>query len=146
MKLESIQDEWERDCRIDRSDLVYESLRGPDLHIKYHRMLSHERLVLRGYEAEMKTLKTDKYEFLTQGHTPETKARGWRLPAKGPLLKQEVAVYLESDKDIIELGLRISMADEKVQFLKSIMDSISNRRWEIRNAIQTLEYEAGLRG
>ena len=143
MKFEDIFDEWKRDSEIDQTDLGNESLRIPKLHHKYYMMLMAERSVLRKLESQMKQLKLSKYEFYSQGHTEETKKLGWELPPRGIILKADIPMYLEADKDIIDLSLRIGVQGEKVDFLDSIIKSLQTRNFLIKNAIDFLRWTNG---
>lgn len=143
MKFEEIFDEWKRDSEIDQTDLGNESLRIPKLHHKYYMMLLSERSSLRKLEAQMKQLKLSKYEFYSQGHTEETRKLGWELPPRGIILKADIPMYLEADKDIIELSLKIGIQGEKVDFLDSIIKSLQTRNFLIKNAIDFLRWTNG---
>jgi len=143
MLLEQIHDEWAKDSDIDKTELGEESLKIPKLHNKYFQIFSKEKLLLRKYEADLKKLKLEKYEFYTQGPSKETKDRDWELPAKGIILKQEMPMYLEADKDIIELSLKIGYQQEKVEFLDSIIRSLTNRGFQIKAAIDWYKFTMG---
>lgn len=143
MKFEDIFDEWKRDSEIDQTDLGNESLRIPKLHHKYYMLLLAERSSLRKLEAQMKQLKLSKYEFYSQGHTEETKKLGWELPPRGIILKADIPMYLEADKDIIDLSLKIGVQGEKVDFLDSILKSLQTRNFLIKNAIDFLRWTNG---
>lgn len=143
MKFEDIFDEWKRDSEIDQTDLGNESLKIPKLHHKYYMLLLAERSSLRKLEAQMKQLKLSKYEFYSQGHTEETKKLGWELPPRGIILKADIPMYLEADKDIIDLSLKIGVQGEKVDFLDSILKSLQTRNFLIKNAIDFLRWTNG---
>jgi hypothetical protein len=91
----------------------------------------------------MKQLKLDKYEFLTQGPNEETKDKGWKLPPKGMILKGDIPMYLDGDQDIINLSLKIGLQQEKVELLDSIIKTIINRNFIIRNAIDWQKFTMG---
>lgn len=143
MKFEDIFDEWKRDSEIDQTDLGNESLKIPKLHHKYYMMLLSERSSLRKLEAQMKQLKLSKYEFYSQGHTEETKKLGWELPPRGIILKADIPMYIEADKDLIDLSLKIGIQGEKVDFLDSIIKSLQTRNFLIKNAIDFLRWTNG---
>ena len=143
MKFEDIFDEWKKDSDIDQTDLGNESLKIPKLHHKYYMMLLSERSSLRKLEAQMKQLKLSKYEFYSQGHTEETKKLGWELPPRGIILKADIPIYIEADRDIIELSLKIGVQGEKVDFLDSILKSLQTRNFLIKNAIDFLRWTNG---
>lgn len=143
MNIDDILNLWQEDVKIDRTELGDEALNIPKLHHKYYEIFVKERLILRKYEAEFKQLKLDKYEFLTQGPNEETKDKGWRLPAKGMILKGDIPMYLEADQDIINLSLKIGLQQEKIELLDSIIKSIMNRNFVIKNAIDWNRFTMG---
>lgn len=143
MKFEDIFDEWKTDSEIDKTDLGNESLKIPRLHHKYYMMLVSEKASLKKLDAQMKQLRLSKYEFYSQGHTEETKKLGWELPPRGIILKADIPMYIESDKDIIDLSLKIGMQGEKVEFLESIIKSLHNRNFLIKNAIDFVKFTMG---
>ena len=142
MGLDEIMEMWSKDSEIDRTELGEESLRIPQLHSKYYKLFSQERLRLRKMESELKVLKLDKYEFYTQGPTEDTPPE-WRLPPRGMLLKADVPMYMEADKDIIDLTLKLSYQQEKVDYLENAVKSLVNRNWNIRNAIEWHRFTHG---
>lgn len=144
MKLEDIFDMWKLDTNIDHTELSAEALRIPQLHHKYFQIYSHERLVLRKYETELKKLKLEKYEFFTQGPTQETVAKGWNLPPIGKVIKSEVNNYIDADNDVIALTLKVGIQQEKVDFLDSVIRSLNNRGFLIKNAIDFEKFKVGM--
>ncbi len=143
MKLEEIHELWALDSQIDESELDAESLKIPQLHSKYYKIYNIERMILRRLEGEYKTLSLEKYEFYTQGPTDEQHKRGWKLPAKGMILKNEVDRYLEADRDIIAMSLKIALQREKVDLLHSIIGNINSRSFHIRDCIEFLKWSQG---
>lgn len=143
MKFEEIFAAWEKDSAIDRTELAEESLKIPKLHHKYYTIYVAEKANLRKLEAEMKKLRLDKYEFFTQGPTEETKSKGWRMPARGMILKADIPMYMDGDQDIIDLSLKIGMQQEKVEFLESIIKTFQTRGYIIKNAIDFTKFTMG---
>ena len=143
MKIEEIFNQWKEDAEIDRTELGEESLKIPKLHHKYYQILISEKLLLRAYEAEMKQLKLDKYEFFTQGPNEETKAKGWEIPAKGLILKADIPMYMDADKDIVKLSLKIGLQQEKMELLDSIIRSLTNRGYNIKTALDWQRFTMG---
>ncbi len=144
MKIDDIMDMWDADSVIDSTNLSLESLNIPKLHAKYYRIYINEKLVHKKYDAQYKELKMEKYEFYTQGPTKEQLDMGWRLPPIGKILKQEVPQYLESDKDLINLSLKIGLQNEKIKFLESIIQSLTGRSFNIKNAIEFEKFKMGV--
>ena len=144
MKLEDILDEWDKDSQLDRTKLDNASLGVAKMHAKYIRILSHERLLLTRYENEYKQLKFDKQEFYADGPSEVTPKEWFELlPPKGRIIKTEVPRYLEIDRDIVALTLKIGLQKEKVEILKSIIDMISRTGFQIKNAIEWMKFMNG---
>jgi len=143
MKFEDIIKEWEKDCIIDKTELADEAIKIPRLHSKYYNIYIHERTNLRTLESQLKILKLEKYEFYTQGHTEETRKKGWELPARGLILKQDIPMYTEADKDIISLSLKIGIQQEKCEAIESIVKSISNRGFLLKTAMDFIKFQNG---
>lgn len=143
MKLEEIYAEWDKDSNIDTTDLGNESIKIPSLHNKYFKVYTSEKLLLRKYEAEMKELKLEKYEFYTQGPSKDSVEKGWTMPARGMILKQEMPMYMEGDKELIAQSLKIGYQQEKIELLESIIKSLVNRGFQIKAAIDWHKFTMG---
>jgi hypothetical protein len=143
MKLEEIFSQWKEDSEIDKTELGDEALKIAKLHHKYYQILVSERLLLKSYESEMKKLKLDKYEFFSQGPNEETQSKGWKLPAKGLILKADIPMYMDADEDIIKLSLRIGVQQEKIELLESIIRTLMNRGYNIKAAIEFYKFVNG---
>lgn len=144
MLLEEIQENWFHDCKIDQTNLASTAAKIPELHQKYYKIYSQERLLLKKYETDYKKLRLEKFEFYTQGPTKETHDKGWELPPVGKILKSEVNTYLDADQDIINMMLKISLQEEKVRFLESIIQSsINNRSFVLKNIIDWKKFING---
>jgi hypothetical protein len=143
MTIDEILENWNVDSKIDKTELGDEALNIPKLHHKYYQIFVKEKLILRKQESDMKQLKLDKYEFLTQGPNEETKERGWKLPPKGMILKGDIPMYLDADQDVVTLSLKIGYQLEKIELLDSIIKTIMNRNFIIRNAIDWQKFTMG---
>lgn len=145
MKLEDILAEWDKDCQLDRTKLDIVSLGIPQMHAKYVRLLSHERLVLKKFEADFKVLKLDKHDFYVDGPNEET-PKNWIEESKAfgkRVLKADAGRYLEADKDIINMSLKIGMQQEKIEVLKSIVETIGRLGFQVKSAIDWMRFQNG---
>jgi Recombination, repair and ssDNA binding protein UvsY len=143
MKLEDILEMWSEDCNVNRLELGEESLKLPKLHSKYLRIYTEERLLLKRLEEERKELVLMKHDYY-RGIMPEEdlKANGWE-PFRLNIIKSDLPMYLDADQDIIKLNLRVAMQQEKVDALESIIRSINNRGYLIKNAIEYEKFKVG---
>lgn len=144
MKIEAIMEEWEKDSDIDKTELGDAALKLAKLHHKYYRFLVNEKMIVKTYEADMHSLKLDKYEFFTQGPNEETVKKGWALPAKGLILKADIPMYMSADKDIINLSLKIGLQEEKIQALESIIRTLNSMGYNIKAAIDWQKFINGM--
>lgn len=143
MNFESLFSEWEKDAEIDKTDLANEALKIPKLHHKYYRLLVTEKSRLKKLESEYKKLRLEKTEFFTQGHDDETRSKGWKLPAKGIIIKSDIPMYLDADQDLIDVSLQIGIQQEKVEFLESIIKTLNNRGYIIKTAVEFIRFTMG---
>jgi hypothetical protein len=143
MKLDEIQLMWERDAQIDRTELGEESLRIPILHSKYFKIFSQERLLLRKMEGEYKTLFKDKYEWYN-GSISEEQLREYEWePNPLKILRTDIPMHLEADKQLQAQSLKIEMQREKVEFVEAIIKSLTTRGFQIKSAIDWERFKMG---
>jgi len=142
MNLEQILELWKEDCNIDQEQLGSESLKIPKLHHKYYEIYAQECRKLKFMIEEHKNLKLLKYEFYTIG-PDESTPKDWRLPPRGMILKSEVQMYMDADRQIIESNLKISLQQQKVDTLEDIIKSIMTRNFIIKNGIDWNKFTNG---
>lgn len=142
MKIEDIHNLWEADSRMDPTQLDNESLKISQLQSKYMKIHTAERKELLKLEMRLPQLRKDKYEFFVHGPSEEHIKRGWKYPG-GKILKNEANIYIDSDSDVIEMTLKIAWQREKVDLLESIIRSLNNRGFQIKNAIDYLRWSQG---
>lgn len=143
MTIEEIYKLWEEDGEIDVGNLTGESVNIPKLHNKYYKLYVEENLKTRKRRQDLKDLMLLKEAYYKgEMDRDDLKEQGWE-PFPKRLLKAEVAKYLEVDKDIVELSLRIGIQEEKVQYLESILKMVGNRSFHIKNAIEWEKFKVG---
>ncbi len=144
MQLDELFELWKKDSGIDRTELGEESANIPKLHYKYYKHYAQERLTLKKLEAEYKSLYKDKWEYY-QGNLPDEdlKERGWD-PFQLKVLKSDLNTYIDSDKDIINHMYKIEYQKEKIDFLESVIRTINNRGFHIKNAIDWEKFKVGI--
>ena len=144
MRFDDIRKMVEKDMVIDDSELDLESLKIPQLHNKYLNLFHDERILLRKLEVERRELIRDKWEFYSgKMSEEELTRRGW-VPFQLKVLKQDLDMYIQSDSDVTKIDDRITLQKEKVDYLASIVKSISGRGWEIKNAIEWRRFTSGV--
>jgi hypothetical protein len=59
-------------------------------------------------------------------------------------MKNEIDMYLESDKDIIQSSVKIVNQKEKLAFLEEVIKNINQRNFQIKNAIDWKKFTNGV--
>ena len=86
----------------------------------------------------------DKWEYYTGKMDMDTlKLKGWE-PFNLKILKQDVGMYIDSDAEIISIDSKLSIQQEKVDFLQESIKSINNLQWHIRDAIAWRKFINGV--
>lgn len=144
MTLEQIQELWSKDSIIDRTELGNEAIKIPQIHSKYFKIYSTERLMLRKLEFESKALYKDLWSYY-QGHLDyeELKERGWDQ-INNIILKQDMAVHIDSNQTWIDNNLKLAYQKEKVDFLEAIIKSLNNRGFNINAAVSWEKFKVGI--
>ena len=71
VNLESIQEMWEKDAKIDRDNLHEESLNIPSLHAKYFELYNTIFLLRKKAEQQRKNIRHERYEYFSGKSDPE---------------------------------------------------------------------------
>ena len=144
MKLEEIQELWNRDRDIDITDLGVESVRIPQIHDKYLKIYIDERIRLKGLQFDLNKLVKLKTDYYAGNLTEEELEKlGWEQFLTR-LIKTEITKYLEADEDIIKMKKNIVLMEEKIHYLDSIIKMVSNRGFQIKSAIDWIKYKDGI--
>ena len=143
MKLEEIQELWNRDREIDIAELAIESVRIPQLHDKYLKIYIDERVKLKSLEFELSKMVRLKNDYYSGRMAQEDLEKlGWE-PFLGKILKGEMHSYLEADEDVFRIKTKIVMMEEKINYLDSIVKMINNRGFQIKSAIDWIKFKSG---
>ena len=144
MTFEELQAQIEKDLSFDETQLDTESLRIPQLHNKYLKHLYSEKLMLKKLRNDMGEMSRLKHEYYTGKMDEATlKEKGWE-PFLLRVLRSDIDMYLDSDKDIIKLRGRIQLQEVRVDYIEAVVKGIANRGWVIRNAIDWKKFLGGV--
>jgi len=143
MKIDDIYAMWSEDTKIDRTELGLEAIKIPSLHNKYFKIFSSERMVYRQLVEKKKQLKVLKFEYYSGSLDEETMIeRGWS-PNPKRIIRGDIDMYIEGDKEMSELNLKISYQQEKMDLLEAIIKSLNSRGYEISSAIKWEQFKVG---
>jgi|TARA_R110002020_G_scaffold164243_1_gene350775 hypothetical protein len=140
MDLNELQNDVDRDLKIDDTELDLESIRTPQLHNKYLKLYTKYSLQLKKAQDDYKILYRSKWEYYTGKADPDVYRE---KPFDLKILKADVAIYLDSDKEIQELGQKEAYIQAVVTYLEKILREINNRNWTIRNTIEWKKFIHG---
>ena len=140
MTLEELQQQADKDLKINDAELDLESLKTPQLHNKYLKHLNNFKLLLTRAKTDVNIMKKVKWEYYTGKASPEIYKQ---KPFDLKILKQDIDKYLESDEDLIKLTQKVEYLQTVVDFLESTVRQISNRRFAIKNAIEWKKFTSG---
>jgi len=140
MTLEELQQQADKDLKINDTELDLESLKTPQLHNQYLKHLTKYKLMLSRSETEYNILKREKWEYYTGKADPSVYSE---KPFQFKLLKTDVDKYLESDIDLQKLKQKVDYIQTTVDFLDRTIRQISNRGFTIKNAIDWRKFTSG---
>lgn len=143
MKLSEIESMWLKDCQIDDLKLDEESLKIPNLHAKYYQHYNQQLLTYKKLQSEYKVILKKKWEYYTGKCDQDMlDAEGWE-PFQFKILKQDLDIYLDGDKQLNEYRDKISYQKTKVDYLENIIKTLNGRGYLIKNAIDWQRFTSG---
>ena len=141
MNLEKIQEMWEKDSQIDPDNLHDESLKIPQLHSKYYTLYNTITLLREKARESYAKVRLERYNYYTGKATAEVYAEE-PFPYK-VREKDAIQRYMEADEKLTKVDLKIRYYDATLKFLEEIIRTISNRTYQIKNAIEWHKFQSG---
>lgn len=142
MNIEEIHQMWEKDAPIDMTDLQSASANIPKLHAKYYRIFTEEKKKLLSAMRSYKELRHKKKEFIINPNQEDAKEHEWEIPHRKITIPQ-AEEYINGDQEILKYELMIGIQQEKIELLKSIIQSFNSRGYLIKNIIEDRKYLNG---
>lgn len=144
MKIEDIIALWKEDVKFDRTELGEESLRLSDLHAKYIGIYFAEQALLIKLRDDSNKARKERWEYWNGKLDEKTiRERGWE-PQPLTILKSDIPIYLETDPIVSTLTMRVQLQEEKIKILDQIIKHITNRGYNIKNAIEYEKFKSGM--
>ena len=140
MNLDEIQTLWDEDSKIDEDELHTESTKVPSLHAKYYRILNNILMLKKVEENKFKQLKKEKWQYYTGKADPEVYID---KPFDHKVLRQDVDKYMDADEDLIKVCSKIDYYQIMLNYLDSILKTINNRTYQIKNSIEWQQFIRG---
>ena len=140
MTLEELQEQVDKDLKINDTELDLESLKTPQLHNKYLKHYNNFKLLLTRAESDYKILKRVKWEYYTGKADPMVYQQ---KPFNLKILKQDVDKYIEADEDYQKIKQKVDYLETIVDFLDRTIRQIQNRGFLIKDAIEWRKFTSG---
>ena len=140
--LDSIQEMWEKDSKIDPDNLHTESLNIASLHAKYFELYNTIFLLRKKAEQQRKNIRHERYEYFSGKSDPNVYIEN-PFPKK-IRDKDTMTKYLDADGKLSKANLKIDYYDTMLVYLESILKVIQNRTFQIKNAIEFMRFNSGL--
>ena len=91
-------------------------------------------------ETKLKILKKEKWMYYSGKAEPEVYIE---RPFDHKVLKPDMEKYLDADDDLIKSVSKIEYYQAMLSYLDSILKTILNRTYQIKNAIEFMKFTAG---
>jgi len=116
-------------------------LRIPQLHCKYYTIYNTITLLRERTRNSYNKVKLERYNYYT-GKAPAEVYAEEPFPYK-VREKDAIQRYIEADDKLTKLDLKIRYYDTTLKFLEEIIKTISNRTFQIKNAIEWHKFQSG---
>ena len=144
MTLNDIIKQLDIDSVIDNGNIIAESVKIPVLHNKYWKFYLTESAISRTLEGQLKTLEYNKWLWYS-GKLDKTDLDNLGWPQCDTMtIKTDIPRVLDADQDVLKLRGQIGVQKDKIDYLKAIIQSISNRSFIFGHIIEAKKMEVGL--
>ena len=141
MNLEKIQEMWLKDSVIDPDNLHDESLKIPQLHCKYYTLYNTITLLREKARDSYNKTRLERYNYYT-GKAPAEVYIEEPFPYK-VREKDAIQRHIEADEKLNAIDLKVKYYDVMLKFLEEIIRNVSNRTFQIKNAIEWNKFQSG---
>ena len=142
MNLDELKKEAYKDLPITNQEhLDQEAYKNQEIKAKCLDYKSRFELLLTKNKGDYQKLYREKWEYY--GGKSDAKVYVQK-PFDLKVLKSDLAMYISSDEEIIELSNKISYLEYTIKYCEGVIKSIDNRGWDTKNAIEWKKFEAGM--
>jgi len=141
MNLDKIQEMWQKDSVIDPDNLHDESLKIPQLHSKYYTVYNTISLLREKARESYNRIRLERHNYYT-GKAPAEVYVQDPFPYK-VREKDSIQRHMEADEKLNVIDMKIKYYDTTLKFLEEIIRVVSNRTYQIKNAIEWQKFQSG---
>lgn len=144
VNIDDLMDMWTKDSPVDITEPSRELERIPSLHSKYLKIMTHHNLVVKKLMSEYQTRKKIKWEYYNGDlNNPEDLATYNLEPMRKKVLRADISIYLDSDKELNAILLKKVLNEEIVEFCKAVLKELNNRTFQVRSIIDWEKFVGG---
>ena len=142
MDLDQLKEEASKDLIIaNEEQLGSESLKNQKIKAKYLDYRTSFAQLLQKANGDYQRMYREKWEYY--GGKADAKVYVAK-PFDLKVLKNDLAMYISSDEEIIKLMDKIGYLEIVIKYIDGVIKSIDNRGWDIKNAQDWKRFEAGM--
>ena len=137
--------QWEKDCTIDRTDLMSTMYSHPILHSKYLTHLQTYKVQLRKSIMKYQSVRLLRQRYFNGEMTKQMlDEQGWEQYLLKRPLKSEMEAMLDASPDLQLLQEKSLYLEGLVQAVESIMKDINSRYFLFKNLVEYEKFQAGV--
>ena len=141
MNLETINEMWLKDSKIDDVMLDKASLAIPQLHQKYLTLLTEFNLLQKKKSQDLKKLQHKKWLYYSGKAPPEEYED---KPFHYKVMKSDVPNWVAIDDDICKVEMQLDYYNVVIRTLEDILKQVHQMSYNIKNAIQWRAFVNGV--
>jgi lysyl-tRNA synthetase class II len=144
VNIEDLMEMWSKDSSIDETEPAREMIKTPNLHAKYLRIMTHHNLIVKKLMSDYNKRKKIKWEYYSGDLNNPEDLEAYKLePMVKKVLRADIGMYLDSDKDLNDILLKKIMHEEIVEFCKTVLKELNNRTWQLKSVIDWEKFTSG---
>ena len=132
---------WESDSKINQDELDAESLKIPQLHAKYYDIYNVTLTLRKATEVTYSKVLLERRQYYTGKGTAAVYAEE-PFPYK-VRDKDDLRLYLDADDKLKKLSMKREYYDMMLKYLEEILRQVTNRTYQIKNAIEWRRFTSG---
>lgn len=139
MNLDTIQEMWEKDSKIDDVMLDESSLKIPQLHQKYLALYNEFSLLSKKTKQQLKTLEHKKWLFYSGKEIPEDAE-----PFPHKVIRSDIQNWMGVDKDIQTIEMKVEYYNVILNALSEILRQVHQMTYHIKQCIEWRRFVNGV--
>ncbi len=132
---------WESDSKMNQDELDAESLKIPQLHAKYYDIYNVTLTLRKATEVTYSKVLLERRQYYTGKGTAAVYAEE-PFPYK-VRDKDDLRLYLDADDKLKKLSMKREYYDMMLKYLEEILRQVTNRTYQIKNAIEWRRFTSG---